>query len=217
MEEASSILAFSTMRVTNKKPQNTLNQKTDSREPPILLRDLRLFKWSLKWTCGVSSNTSLALCPSPNQLQMHYNWYLNNYKGEGWCWASFPSLPIADLRCYLQGVNKPARSLGHPSVISNSCSETLPVPIFLPMYLLIRSQASRQGGGFSLKLKGALCMVCVGRETEIHLSRSHLFHENWTFREERYNLATRIIKTVTAVTHQITHKKYWLVSNLSTK
>lgn len=150
MEEASSILAFSTMRVTNKKPQNTLNQKTDSREPPILLRDLRLFKWSLKWTCGVSSNTSLALCPSPNQLQMHYNWYLNNYKGEGWCWASFPSLPIADLRCYLQGVNKPARSLGHPSVISNSCSETLPVPIFLPMYLLIRSQASRQGGGASL-------------------------------------------------------------------
>lgn len=35
-----------------------------------------------------------------------------------------------------------------------------------------------RGGGFSLKLKGALCMVCVGRETEIHLSRSHLFHEN---------------------------------------
>lgn len=163
MEEASSILAFSTMRVTNKKPQNTLNQKTDSREPPILLRDLRLFKWSLKWTCGVSSNTSLALCPSPNQLQMHYNWYLNNYKGEGWCWASFPSLPIADLRCYLQGVNKPARSLGHPSVISNSCSETLPVPIFLPMYLLIRSQASRQGGGLLFEVEGSVVYGMCGK------------------------------------------------------
>lgn len=54
-----------------------------------------------KWICGVSSKIPLAPHPNPNEPWKHYNQYLNNYKSEGWPWASFPSFPTStgDVAC----------------------------------------------------------------------------------------------------------------------
>lgn len=77
-------------------------------------------------------------------------------------------------RCYLQGVNRLGpQSLGHPGVMSNSCSTALEASSHLSRAELTACPAS--WWGFPLKSRRALCWGCVGRETWIHLSWSHFF------------------------------------------
>lgn len=71
-------------------------------------------------------------------------------------------------------------------MISNSCSQAVAAaPIFLLAVLTYSKLSFLAGvvvgkglGELSLKFKGALCMVCLGRKTDSSHMENIFFHEN---------------------------------------
>lgn len=120
---------------------------------------------------------------------MHYNRYLNNYKGEGWPWASFPAIHS---RYYLWGVNRPVPKSWPPRCDIKQLFPGRGHSAHISPAVLITSWASWWGWGLGVlfEVQGSSVYSMCGKENRFVSHGEHPFHENWNFQEEEVSFST---------------------------